>query len=132
MGYSLPNEVIPFPHTEVAVKILLTMGIGLLVGLEREWAQKDLGVRTFAIVALLGTTSTLISVPFAMISMIGVFLLIVYVNLRTLLTQKALEITTSAALLVTFMLGVLIGAGHLFTPVASALLMTMLLAWKAE
>jgi uncharacterized membrane protein (DUF4010 family) len=108
------------------------MGIGLLVGLEREWAQKDLGVRTFAIVALLGTTSMLISVPFAMISMIGVFLLIISVNLRTLLTQRALEITTSAALLVTFLLGVLVGAGHLFTPVASALLMTMLLAWKAE
>jgi uncharacterized membrane protein (DUF4010 family) len=29
-------------------------------------------------------------------------------------------------------LGVLVGLGHLFTPVASAILMTMLLAWKAE
>ena len=31
------------------------MAVGLLVGLEREWAQKAVGVRTFAIIALLGT-----------------------------------------------------------------------------
>ena len=34
--------------------------------------------------------------------------------------------TTSVALIVTFILGVLVGQGHLFTPVASAILMTML------
>jgi len=43
-----------------------------------------------------------------------------------------LELTTSAALLVTYALGVLVGLGHTFTPVAAAILMTLLLAWKAE
>jgi uncharacterized membrane protein YhiD involved in acid resistance len=38
-----------FPPDEIATKLLLSLGIGLLVGFEREWAHKDLGVRTFAI-----------------------------------------------------------------------------------
>ncbi|MGH7780497.1 MAG: MgtC/SapB family protein [Candidatus Binataceae bacterium] len=41
-----------------------------------------------------------------------------------------LEITTSAALLVTLMIGALIGQGHYFTAITSAIAMTMLLAWK--
>ena len=46
--------MIRFPPTEIAIKIALSLGLGLLVGLEREWAHKDLGVRTFTITALLG------------------------------------------------------------------------------
>jgi uncharacterized membrane protein YhiD involved in acid resistance len=38
-----------FPPPEVALKIVIAIGIGFLVGLEREWAQKDVGVRTFAV-----------------------------------------------------------------------------------
>jgi uncharacterized membrane protein (DUF4010 family) len=53
-------------------------------------------------------------------------------NGRSLLVDRSLEITTSVALIVIFILGVLAGLGHLFTPIASAILMTMLLAWKTE
>ncbi len=44
---------------EVASKIALALSVGLFVGLEREWAQKEVGVRTFSIVALLGTLTVL-------------------------------------------------------------------------
>jgi uncharacterized membrane protein (DUF4010 family) len=53
-------------------------------------------------------------------------------NGRSLLVDRSLEMTTSVALLVVFILGVLPGLGHLFTTIASAILMTMLLAWKTE
>ncbi|HKS72749.1 MAG TPA: DUF4010 domain-containing protein, partial [Terriglobales bacterium] len=53
-------------------------------------------------------------------------------NARSLLTDRAVEITTSAALIVIYLLGVLVGLGHIFTPVAGAIVMTMLLAWKTE
>jgi uncharacterized membrane protein (DUF4010 family) len=122
----------PFPPLGVAAKIGVSLGIGLLVGLEREWAHKDLGVRTFGISALLGMLSSLVGLPFALLSMIGVMVIIVYVNWRTMLAQSALEATTSVALLVTFILGVLTGQGHIFTPVASSIVLTALLAWKAE
>lgn len=105
-----------FPPLDVAIKLAIALGIGLLVGLEREWSHKDVGVRTFAIIALFGTLSALV----------------VFMNIRSLLLDRSLEMTTSAALLVTYVPGVLVGVGHLFTPVASAIVMTMLLASKTE
>jgi uncharacterized membrane protein (DUF4010 family) len=121
-----------FPPFVVATKIAIALGIGLLVGLERQWSQKDVGVRTFSITALLGCLSVLISMPLAAICLAGVLVLIVFMNGRSLLVDRSLEMTTSVALLVTFILGVLAGLGHFFTPIASAILMTMLLAWKTE
>jgi len=124
--------VIRFPPSEVAAKIAVSLGIGLLVGIEREWSNKDLGARTFALTALLGTLAILVSPSIAMVSFAGVVVLAGLANARSLLVDRTLEATTSAALLVVFVLGVLAGQGHLFTPVASAILMTMLLAWKVE
>jgi uncharacterized membrane protein (DUF4010 family) len=121
-----------FPPFEVAIKIAIALGIGLLVGLEREWSQKDVGVRTFSITALLGCLSVLISVQLAAICLCGVIILVAFLNGRSLLADHSLEMTTSVALIVTFILGVLAGQGHLFTPTTSAILMTMLLAWKTE
>jgi uncharacterized membrane protein (DUF4010 family) len=121
-----------FPTSEVAAKIGVSLGIGLLVGIEREWSNKDLGARTFALTALLGTVSALFGPSMAIMSFVGVFLIVGFANARSLVVDRSLEATTSAALLCIFVLGVLAGQGHLFTPVAAAILMTMLLAWKVE
>jgi uncharacterized membrane protein (DUF4010 family) len=121
-----------FPPFEVATKIAIALAIGLLVGLERQWSQKDVGVRTFSITALLGCLSVLVSMQLAAICLAGVVVLAAFLNGRSLLADRSLEMTTSVALIVTFILGVLVGQGHLFTPTASAILMTMLLAWKTE
>ena len=64
--------------------------------------------------------------------MIGVIVLVAFLNARSMIGTGSLEITTSAALLVTYALGVLVGLGHTFTPVAAAILMTLLLALKVE
>jgi len=121
-----------FPPAEVAAKIAVSLGIGLLVGIEREWSNKDLGARTFALTALLGTISFLFAPSMAVAALVGVFLIIAFANTRSVLVDRSLEATTSAALLVIFVLGGLVGQGHLFTPVAAAILMTMLLTWKVE
>jgi uncharacterized membrane protein (DUF4010 family) len=121
-----------FPPAEVASKIAVSIGIGLLVGIEREWSNKDLGARTFALTALLGTLAVLSTPSMTIVSFVGVLLIVAFANGRSLLVDRTLEATTSAALLVTFVLGALAGQGHLFTPVAAAILMTMLLAWKVE
>src|SRR5581483_5459964 len=121
-----------FPPTEIAVKVAVALGIGLLVGLEREWARKDVGVRTFAITALLGMLSSLVASTFALVSLVGVILLVGYLNLRSILRDRSLEITTSVSLMVTMILDVLVGHSHLYTPVASAVVMTLLLSWKSE
>ena len=46
-----------FPPSEVLAKIALSLSIGVLVGIEREWSNKDLSARTFALMALLRTIS---------------------------------------------------------------------------
>jgi uncharacterized membrane protein (DUF4010 family) len=104
----------------------------MLAGMEREWSNKDVGIRTFAIVALLGMLASLIGQSVAIAALIGVFLLIAAMNARSILDHRSLEITTSAALILNYLLGVLVGLGHIFTPVAGAIVMTMLLAWKTE
>jgi uncharacterized membrane protein (DUF4010 family) len=121
-----------FPPAEVAAKIATSLGVGLLVGIEREWSNKDLGARTFALTALLGTIAALFSPALAIASLLGVFLIVIFANARSLLVDRSLEATTSAALLLIYVLGAMVGQGHLFTPVAAAILMTMLLAWKVE
>lgn len=122
----------PFPTYEVAARIGCSLGVGLLVGLEREWANKEIGVRTFSIVALLGALTSLLDGPLVVTALIGAFLLVAFLNVQSLLRDQSLELTTSAALIVTLVLGVLIGRGQFFTAVASSIAMTMLLAWKAE
>ena len=121
-----------FPPNTVAIKIAMALAVGMLVGFERESASKDVGIRTFGLTALLGALSVLISPAYGLAAMVGVIVLIAFLNARSMIASGSLEITTSAALLVTYALGVLVGLGHTFTPVASAILMTLLLAWKVE
>jgi uncharacterized membrane protein (DUF4010 family) len=121
-----------FPATPIALKMAVAIGIGMLAGMEREWSNKDVGIRTFAIVALLGMLASLIGPNVAIAALIGVFLLVAAMNARSIVDHRSLEITTSAALILNYLLGVLVGLGHIFTPVAGAIVMTMLLAWKTE
>ena len=120
------------PPPPIALKMAVSVGIGMLVGMEREWSNKDVGIRTFAIVALLGMLASTVAEGVVVASLAGVLLLVVAMNGRSILTDRSLEITTSAALMATYLLGVLVGQGHIFTPVAGAVVITMLLAWKTE
>jgi len=125
-------DVARFPADEVALKLGVSLGIGLLVGFEREWSNKDVGVRTFALISLLGMASSLVGFYLTLAALLPVSVLLAIVNTRSMLVDRSLEVTTSVALVVIYVLGALVGTGHVFTPVASAILMTMLLAWKTE
>lgn len=116
----------------LAVKIVASVCIGLLIGLEREWAHKEAGVRSFAIAALLGTLSWLITPSLAFLGIGVVVVIIVFVNLFSLREHQPLEITTSLALAATNVLGILVGMGAYFLAFSSAILVTTLLAWKTE
>lgn len=128
----MPDDITHFPVTSIALKMGVSIGIGMLIGLEREWSSKDVGIRTFSIVALLGMLAATVGQDFVIGALVGVFLLVTAMNVRSVVTDKSLEITTSAALMLNYLLGVLVGLGHIFTPVAAAIVTTMLLAWKTE
>jgi uncharacterized membrane protein (DUF4010 family) len=121
-----------FPLTEVALKTAVAIAVGMLVGIEREWSQKDVGVRTFALAALLGTLSALASVALVIVSAAAVLIVIAFLNLRKTQASGKLEATTSIALMLVYVMGVLVGNGHLFTPVAAAILITILLSLKPQ
>jgi uncharacterized membrane protein (DUF4010 family) len=126
------EEFVAFPHSDISAKIILALGVGLLVGLEREFASKDVGVRTFSLTSLFGLMSSLLGASFTVAGLACVLFITVYMNVRAMLVNRTLEITTSVAMFITFCIGVLVGQGHVFTPVAVSILMTLLLAWKSE
>jgi uncharacterized membrane protein (DUF4010 family) len=126
------GPVTRFPPNLVAFRLAIALGIGMLVGFERESASKDAGIRTFGLTAMLGALGIMISPGFGLVCLAGVIVLVTLFNLRSLILNQSPEITTAAALLVIFALGTLVGLGHTFTPVAGAILMTLLLAWKLE
>ena len=62
----MPSPDISFPAAPITLKIAVSVGLGMLVGLEREWSNKDMGVRTFAIASLFGMLASLASQPFVL------------------------------------------------------------------
>jgi uncharacterized membrane protein (DUF4010 family) len=59
-----------------------------------------------------------------------VAMLVAFLNAQTLITRKKIVLTTSVALLLTGLTGLLCGLGHTLTPVAVAILTVSLLSWK--
>jgi uncharacterized membrane protein (DUF4010 family) len=119
-----------FQPLDVSIHLAIAIAIGMLVGLEREWSQKDLGTRTFGITAMAGTLSVLAGPVFAYLTFGGFLLIVALAAVRNIRDGKPVATTTSAAVIVTFILGSLVGQGHQYTPVAAALVMTMLLSLK--
>ncbi|PYU35869.1 MAG: hypothetical protein DMG31_02805 [Acidobacteria bacterium] len=126
------TESLKIPTPIIAVQLAASLGIGMLVGIEREWANKEFGLRTFAFVSVLGMLSAHLPTALASVAFVGVLLLIAASDVRNFLSSRPLELTTSIAALLVFVAGYLVGIGHVFTPVASAIIITMFLAWKVE
>jgi hypothetical protein len=99
------NSAIPleFPYRDVVFKIGLAAGIGLLVGLEREWSQKETGVRTFAISGLLGMLTSLLAPSYVLGGLFSILILVSFLNVHSLLKDRSLELTTSICLVVVFL-----------------------------
>lgn len=116
----------------LAIKVAASAGIGLLIGLEREWAHKEAGVRSFALAALLGTLAWLALPALALAQIAVVLLIILLVNIYALWKEQSLQVTTSLALAATNVLGILIGAGNFFLALTCAIVITALLSWKTE
>ncbi len=113
-------------------RVAISLAIGMMVGMEREWAHKDMGVRTFALVSLAFTLAWIISPPTTYLLMLALIPLITLVNWRSFARDRSLELTTSVALLATALLGILVGEGRFLVAAAAGVVMTGLLAWKSE
>jgi uncharacterized membrane protein (DUF4010 family) len=112
----------------------ISLAIGMMIGLEREWAHKDVGVRTFAFVALAFTLAWTINPWVAYLLFAALIPLITLMNWRSFARDRSLEMTTSVALLATALLGVLAAGGRdlQLAALACGVVITGLLAWKSE
>ncbi|WP_043458970.1 MgtC/SapB family protein [Azohydromonas australica] len=119
-----------WPYLQILVRLALSLALGLLIGLERERRGKEAGLRTFGFICLLGALGGSLGTAFSLLVLALVGLLVVFLNLQTLRAGEGTELTTSAAMLVTGMAGVLCGQGHTISPAAVMVIATALLAWK--
>ncbi len=119
-----------WPYTTIFERLALSVLIGLFIGLERERRGKESGVRTFALATLLGCLGGLLGENYSLLAILLLGVLVVLLNIQTIRTKSDTELTTSIALLLTGIIGILCGLGHVFTPVAVGIVTVALLAWK--
>jgi uncharacterized membrane protein (DUF4010 family) len=116
------------------VRLALAGALGLFLGLEREWSEKDAGVRTLSLVALLGAAFETVGRPGLLV--VGGLLTVamgVALSVRGLLgDDHGLSLTTAASLLVAYAVGVLVGAGLLLEGVTVAVGSALVLVLKRE
>jgi uncharacterized membrane protein (DUF4010 family) len=116
--------------------LALSLGLGLLVGFQREWAAKPLaGIRTFPLVALLGTLAAQLATAYGGWVLAAGFLAlaaVVWSGSQQTHAGASPEsgITTEIALLVMFVVGATVAQGQQIAAVAVTGAVAVLLHWK--
>lgn len=124
--------------TKVFGQLGIALGLGLLVGLQRERTQSQIaGFRTFPLVAVLGTMTALLARPFGQwVLAAGLLALALMVLVGNMLkAEKEIPgpgITTEVALLLMFVVGAFLVVGPPAIAVAVAGGMAVLLQFKEE
>lgn len=128
IGRSMPSA--QWPYLAILTRLSLALALGLLIGMERERRGKEAGLRTFAFIALLGAMGGALGDEYAYLILIMTGVLAAFLNVQRLRTNETAELTTSAAMLITCVAGILCGKGHTATPASIMVIVTALLAWK--
>jgi uncharacterized membrane protein (DUF4010 family) len=122
------------PLDSEVVRLGLAAALGLFLGLEREWAHKAAGVRTFALISLLAAVftvigrETLLVIGGALVIALAVLLAVEGV----LHEEEGLSLTTSVSMLVAYGVGALVADGFIIEGVTVAVLSSLLLVFKRE
>lgn len=117
--------------------IAISLGLGVLVGLQREWkASAVAGIRTFPLLTLLGTLCGLLSgdgeLWLVAAGLLTVSLLLVIANLSKIRAARFdFGLTTEMAALVMFAVGAALGRGMTGPAIVSGGIVAVLLQWKA-
>jgi uncharacterized membrane protein (DUF4010 family) len=114
----------------------IALGLGLLVGLQREWKGTDIaGIRTFPLIALFGVTvGTIDGESVGWISAAGllaVSMLLVVANLAKIESnENDFGLTTEFAAVLVYTLGVLLAHDYTGPAIVTAGVTAVLLQWK--
>ena len=125
--------------TPFFIGLLVSAGVGLIIGLEREFNAHEEpvhigGIRTFILVAILGYIAGWVGesgYPAVQIAVLSGFFLLVVAAYYAQTLKGRMGLTTEIALLMTLMLGVMISAGYVNESLAIVVLMTLVLILAA-
>jgi len=126
------------PLESHVARLAIATALGMFLGLEREWSKKPAGIRTFALVSLLGAVfailatatplgTALLAIGGGLVIVMGVLLAI-----QGLLDDEGLALTTTVSLLVTYGVGVVVATGFFIEGVTVAVVSSLLLVAKRE
>jgi uncharacterized membrane protein (DUF4010 family) len=126
--------------TPFLIGLLVSAGVGLIIGLEREFNTHDKpshigGIRTFILVSLLGYTAGWMGqsgFPEIRILVMAGFFLLVAISYFSQATKGNPGLTTEVALILTLLLGVFISAGQMRASLAIVVVMTVVLSLKEQ
>lgn len=107
-------EVTDFLDDEY-IGIFLSIALGLFIGIERERSGKMAGIRTFTLVCLSGSTLAIIGENLLLlVGMLIVLVFSVLMGMKDISVEDdiGLSLTTSVALMVTYIAGVFSGLGE--------------------
>jgi uncharacterized membrane protein (DUF4010 family) len=123
-------------NSEMLMGFGVALGLGLLVGMQREWKSSGTaGVRTFALISLLGAVLANLSdgvAPWATAAgLVGVASLLILANVVKLSHKDAdVGLTTEMAALLVYAVGAAAGQGIIVPAVVVGGAMAVLLHWK--
>lgn len=131
------TDLLPIP--EIYLQLFISLGLGFLVGLQREWADTALaGVRTFSLVALMGTMTAIISesagfwiIGLNLVALIALIMLKSYQQ-QKLHPAREKSLVTEISLSVVFLVGVLVRVETPILAAALACIMAAILHVKIE
>ena len=118
--------------SETVWHVAIALGLGLLVGLERERAGKEVGLRTFSLASLLGFLSWKLGHLYTIATLAFIAVIVVVVNISALRKGTGVEATTSVCLFLICFVGMLVAQEALILAVAIVVFMLLLLSWKEE
>lgn len=122
----------------VLQSFLTSLGVGLMMGLERERrGGANAGLRTFGLVGITGTACALLAqqagAPWLLpVAALGLVLMMIAADQHRADPDGKPDTTTTVALLLCFLFGAMLWHGHLLLTVALALGATTLLYFKDE
>lgn len=132
-------ENLQLTELDFLIRMLVTVGIGFVLGLEREFSKHSknmevfAGIRTFTIVALLGFLTTYLSIIFTYWIFISGFLgvlSIVAISYWVTSVKGEIGSTTEFAVIFTFLLGGLVLVGSINLSLALTVVTLVLLSLK--
>lgn len=127
----------------LSFRLAIALALGLIIGLERGWKSREsaegervAGIRSFSFVSLFGGLAALLAEQIGplilAVAFAGFALIVVVAYNITARQSQSVGITTELSLLITFVLGALAVRGFVVESLAAAVVVAVLLGFKAE